>query len=64
MMNAERAMDIGMAIAEEHQENVLELYHVAGDCTFEQALRGCVVDLAAHIMMAITRALEDEHNTR
>lgn len=54
-----RYMDVGTAIAEKHKKNVLELIEKFG-ATPEKALEGCIVSLAADIMVKAMKMAEIE----
>lgn len=51
---AKEAIEIGHQIAIKHKANVLEILEMGS--TPEMALEGCIVSLAADIMIALNRA--------
>lgn len=53
-MNARDAIKVGEEIALKHKKNVLEIIEMGA--TPEKALDGCIVSLAADIMVALNRA--------
>jgi len=53
-MNAHDAIKIGEEIALKHKKNVLEIIEMGA--TPEKALDGCIVSLAANIMVVLNRA--------
>jgi hypothetical protein len=53
-MNAHDAIKIGEEIALKHKRNVLEILEMGA--TPEKALDGCIVSLAADIMVVLNRA--------
>lgn len=53
-MNAREAIEVGGQIAQKHKRNVMDLMELGA--TPEKALDGCIVSLAADIMVALNRA--------
>lgn len=57
-MDAKRAMEIGMEIAESHSAACLELLNVKPDATHKEMLLGAQVWLGTKIMRAICEAAD------
>jgi hypothetical protein len=59
-MTSKEAMIIGERIAVQHKRNVMELMDMGS--TPERALHGCIVSLAAQIMVELQKATEPAQN--